>query len=250
MPRKKRLSKPIPSMPGWADYRSGKRTAIYTDAFVEALARDFRIGPERVPELKRLLEDWADVYRRHKYEYDDRRHITAGIKAELEEVKRRVEALKAALENVHPETAWRFWAPESGPGVEFPSFTRKKIFVGPHGHTITKIRTGRKRYVIVRIEETDHFEVLTILRNYAETAIARLPHDKGGQFSSQALRMWLINVRAYFETDLSRPFTHKKEGAAFCVKAFKPIDSSIAESRLQREIQNLLYPPKIKRVGQ
>jgi len=229
-----------------------RRAELYPTAFVESLAAQFKINPERVVELKRLLEGWADVFRRYKFDVDDRRHLTSTVRSELRRIKQRVDALRSALDNLHPETDWRLWAPEGEHAVELmptsrtqsAPYPKDEVELGPYGHTLTRVWTCDGHSFLMRIEQSDHYESLTILRNYAATAIARLPSDKGGRFRREALRMWLVNVRSYWTDVLGRRFSYKKESARFCIEAFKLIDPSFPESRLIMAIRNVLYPPK------
>src|SRR5579872_2119635 len=109
MARKKRPPiPPIAPEPGWTDYRSGARPEIFANEFVEALVRKFKIERTRIPELKKFLEDWADVFRVHKWGADDRPRANA-IKTELELVRTRIDDLRATLERLHPDTERRFW---------------------------------------------------------------------------------------------------------------------------------------------
>jgi|SRR5579872_2409058 len=237
MARKKRPPiPPIAPEPGWTDYRSGARPEIFANEFVEALVRKFKIERTRIPELKKFLEDWADVFRVHKWGADDRPRANA-IKTELELVRTRIDDLRATLERLHPDTERRFWAPETF--IEFPPFSDAEFATSEYGHGMFKIKTGPDSWVTFRIEQRHHFESLTILRNYADAAIARLRKDRGGRIRSEALRMWAVNVINYWEKILNRPFALKcyrgqpiTDAALFCVEAFMPIDPTVPTARL------------------
>jgi len=239
MPRKKRPPiPPITPEPGWTDYRSGARPEIFSNGFVEALVRKFKIERARIPELKKALEDWADVFRVHKWGADDRPRRSA-LSAELAEVRSRIDALRSALETMHPDSEWRFWRPESQ--IEFPLDSNEKVATSTYGHTMFKVQTCLEppSWALFHINRVRHFESLTILRNYADEAIARLGKDEGGRIRSEGLRMWAVNVINYWEKFLKRPFALKcyrgqptTDPALFCVEAFKPIDPTVPTARL------------------
>jgi hypothetical protein len=245
MPRKKRLSRlPVSPAPDWSDFRSGARPAIYSTEFVQELARTFKIDLARIPELKTALEDWADVYWFHKAGFEE--SVRSGkIKAELEFIKSRINALKSTLENLHPEIEHRFWQPESEIIKPSPDSGEQIIkSTSPYGHTIFKIQLSPKQGMVFYINKAHHFESLTILQNYADAAIAKLPEDRGGRIRSEALRMWVENVRSYWKNVLKRQFTAKKQSAAFCIAAFRPIDPTFPASRITTAIRHVLEKPR------
>lgn len=245
MSRKKRLPKlPASPAPDWFDFRSGARPEIFSIEFVQGLARKFKIDTAKIPELKLALEGWADVYRVHKTESDDRPR-PGQIKAELELIKSRIDALRSTLENLHPETEQWFWRPEAQ--IKAPLSSDEQVTKSPYGHTIFKIPTGPDQWVTFHIDQARHFESLTILGNYADAAIEQLSRfrpDRGGRIRSEALRMWVENVRAYWEKVLKRRFTAKKQGAAFCIAAFKPINPTFPESLITTAIRFVLEKPR------
>ncbi len=240
MRRNKRLPKlPSSPAPNWSDYRSGARPELYSTEFVKNLARTFKIDPARVPELKNALEEWADVFRFHKAGSDEWPR-SGNIQSELELIKSRIDALKSTLENLHPETERRFWQPEAG--IKPSPGSSEQISTSPYEHTIFNIQTSPTQWTAFYIDRIRHFESLSILRNFADAAIAQLPEDLGGRIRSEALRMWVENVRAYWKNVLKRQLTAKKQGAAFCIAAFKPIDPTLpilhklpVASRLRRD---------------
>lgn len=227
--RNKRLPKLPAAEPGWADYASGARSAIFSDAFVEGLAKRFKIEAGRIPGLHKALEAWADIYRVYKWAEDDWPR-TGNIKAELRLLRSRIDDLRETLLNLHPATEAKFWLPEHS--VEFPPFSEEQVFISPYGHTMLRIPTGPSDAVLFHIDRSRHFESLTILLNYADAALSRMRNDQGGRARSEALRMWVVNVKNYWEGFLGRKFTVKKDGAAFCIEAFKPVDPSVSEARL------------------
>jgi len=58
------------------------------------------------------------------------------------------------------------------------------------------------------------------------------------------LRMWVENVRSYWKNVLKRQFTAKKQSAAFCIAAFRPIDPTFPASRITTAIRHVLEKPR------
>jgi len=232
----KRLPKPPEASNAiWDDYAAGRRPAFFTEDRVAQLAKKYLIEPERVPQLTRLLESWADVYR--VYKSDEELMRPGKIKAQLALVRAQAERLRETLENLAPQVADRFWVED--PHIGAP-FTEEGVTFSPFGHRIHRIQVGPGRWAEIHIDREGHFDSLTVLMNYAESAMRRLPPDEGGRRRSYALVMWVHNVRAYWENDLGRSFT-LKQGAGFCIEAFKAIDARPETARrLNSAIRHVL----------
>jgi len=237
MRRKKDLPPRRPPRDGFREFPR-REAKVFSDSFVQKLARSYKIEDQRVPELKRALEGWADVY--FDYKEEDERPRAGKIKAEIEDLRTRIDELRLALERLTDDAEQLFWWPE---GLVRPDpFSDANLHTSDYGHMIRLIPHAEGGKAIIRIEKHHHFESLLILRNYCEAAIRRLyeREDRGGRKRSEALRMWAVNTINYWESPdcLNRRFALKcykgepiTQGALFTIEAFQPIDPTISVAR-------------------
>ncbi|MBF0169456.1 MAG: hypothetical protein HQL45_17770 [Alphaproteobacteria bacterium] len=194
----------------------------YSAKDVRELCTMFKINWKLYGEEVRLrLNGAANVYAIYKINYDDAPGRTH-IRAALDEIHCHARALEAALSNLDDWSTQALW------------FNRSSAKDA------------------VELSEIEGFhQSVEILKERSAEALSRLEKDKGGPRSSEAMRMWVINLRNLWVDVLKRPFTvdhHKGEGITpafeFCWQAMKIYAPSVNKSALITAMRKVIseYP--------
>lgn len=240
MPKRKRAKTEY--KPVYLFSRDGQ--TAYSDSAFQRLARNYGFADSnKLAEAKKRLEGAAQVYRNWKRNYSDAPR-PGESRAAIDAVEQSANELLSALQKMDSATADLFWEPEIKLLNNWGNlqFTESK-----YGHQIERLPAEGGGYNLDCLWRDDHFASLNILLAYCKAAKERLPKDKGGPRSDEPLRMWAINIQAFWEQFLGRRFTLDREkgkpispAANFCVDAFKSIDPTIRPSRVMNAMSKVI----------
>lgn len=211
---------------------------IYTADFVSRLTEEFDIlGSADIETLKRGLCYSAAVYQIQKQEENSELNAPdVDVKAELEKIQKRANALKQALDSMSAVTRDLYWTP-----LQYRPF---EFYLAPHppdffGYPIYWRTLGEGKVFIEWPDEPRVTGGISFVANLARQAISRTQPDKGGRPKSEALRIWVINMQSLWEKGLGRPFSYSQHQGApvstayrFCWQVLQPLDSTITVALL------------------
>jgi hypothetical protein len=216
---------------------------VYSARDIEQLAKTFKIDSAQHAILKDGLESAGNIYRTYKINHDDIPG-SAEVKAALDEIETLATKLKDRLKNLDDVTAWRFWRPE----IEVSDLvSHSEVIRTSYGHSIERITISEGDRLVIRLEPEHLLESLEIITNYAKSAHNAVPIDKGGRPESEALRIWMINIRNLWTDHLGRRFTRAidqgiptSEAANFCIVAFRNIEPKAPPSRVTNAMRKVI----------
>jgi hypothetical protein len=213
---------------------------IYPPEFISKLANDFKISDSTI--LDQALKGAASVYLTQRSEEltSDNEHAFLCKITEIKSVAAQLLEWLASLSELEKD---RFWLPLRHKPLFAPNSEPETYF----GYPISKHICHDGAIAIHCPNEYLVEQSVQLLSRLVDHAISRIQPDKGGRPSSEALRMWVINMQYLWETFLKRPFTyaqHSGEPASlafsFCQRVMEPLDSSVRTSLIGTTMRRLI----------
>lgn len=226
---------------------------VYSEDAIRELASKYGMGDaQRLAELKDRLESAGVVYRTYRLNHNDAPRA-GEMKVALDEVQALTEALHSRLEQLDDVTANFFWWPE----IELQLMIMDRTLTeSRYGHKIDRYSDGEDGEIVSHLDQSDLFEALEIIRNYAADAKTRLPVDKGGRARDLALRIWLVNAKRIWEDLFGQKFTldyHEgrpaSDASQFCLDAFRFVNADVQPRNIVSGMKALMKENSKRRTG-
>jgi len=216
----------------------------YTREFISNLAKTFGISRKaEVTKLRKALRLAAWVYLNQK---DDERHEIKihDLNIELKKIDKCAERLKKTLQRLPDPVEDLYWAPLRFIPVEYYLNSEATTFLD---YPIARHSIGPDALSIDFPNEIKIKNTVELISNLARHALKRNQPDKGGRPTSNALRMWVINMQHLWEKVLRRRFTFRQHQGTpvskafrFCQQALHVLDPSVTTTVLGTAMRNVI----------
>lgn len=216
----------------------------YPPQFISELAKEFEISKRAdVAVLKKVLRLAAHVYLVQRNDKSHEPKIREQS-TELSIINKRAQELENALACLSGPVSDLFWAPLRYVPSEY---TLNSEISEYFGYPVTRHTIDPTKKTINFPKEGQIQKAVHLISNLADHALRRLVPDKGGRPTSEALRIWVVNMQRFWEKQLGRPFTHYQHNQTpvssaflFCQRTLRPLDGSISTILLGTTIRAVI----------
>jgi hypothetical protein len=213
---------------------------IYPPEFISKLAKDFKISDSTI--MDQALKGAASVYlaQRNEELTSESEHAFFLKIIEINSLAAQLLERLASLSELEKD---RFWLPLRYKPLFAPNSEPETYF----GYPISKHICHNGAIAIHCPNEYLVEQSVQLLSRLVDHAISRRKPDTGGHPSSDALRMWVINMQTLWESLLKRPFTHAQDAGiptspafSFCQTALAPLDPSVKTSLIGTTMRKVI----------
>lgn len=207
---------------------------------MQRLCVEFAIPDEKREAARKHLEGSADVFFHWQHNVD-KAPKPGECRAALTEIADLTKRLSDCLSGMDARTQTAFWFPE----IALVSAVMQGETETPFGHKIERHTIDDTVEIVWHEDPAGLLRAVTILHNYAQQGLERLPDDTGGQRQLWGLRHWVGNLHILWTNILGRKFTvdsHHGEpvsdAARFCVAATRLTAPDITNSQIFTAMQH------------
>lgn len=220
----------------------------YSNDDVAHLCRIGGLHTDDLDGFREQLEDFAAVYRWEAAKYQDLPR-SSDLKRELGAVRKRltnlVQALGTLSEDARAELHLGFHDKARTDAARFATGT-----FGADGPSLLLPYKEPDQALIVGFSDVER--ILGGMDQALDSVLEHLPNRAPGQTRDFGLRLWIGNIKNFWERTTDAPFTRDATeagepitpAAIFCVEAFKMIEPDYPNSRILRELKDCIKRTK------
>lgn len=225
----------------------------YSDESYKILCDRYEFPEQLRPEFRRLLEDFAAIWRWHRHRADSVRQPSRDAKA-LALVSKQSQKLRQAIDALSDNATIAMRQTSHQYEMQSSDLEKDCSDIGHEFYRYTD-HEGTTTTLTSDIEDLIHS--VSILEQVAIEAEKNIGSMPVGPRLDDSMRIWIINIATMWTEKLGRPFTrdHTSKGAPlteaaqFCIDAFHPISPSTPNSKVLNGMKKYITESRKKATG-